>query len=134
MATEQVQVDWIEDELFLGRDHHGAPLVMGQPMGISAADLLPLSLAGCTVWDVVAILRKQRQVVTGVRVTAESDREDEAPWRFRRIRLCYHITGHSINPDRVQRAIELSEQKYCAVYATLRGAVEIESTFEIIEG
>jgi len=127
-------VDWIGDEAFLGRDHRGFPVVMGRPVGVSAAAMLPLSLAGCTVWDVVSILRKQRQEISTVQVIAESDREDEAPWRFRRIRLCYRITGRNIDPKRVRRAIELSEEKYCAVYATLRDAVEIESDFEIIEG
>ena len=134
MLIETVRADWIEDQEFLLRDHFGFPVMMAHPMGVSGADLLPMSLIGCSVWDVVAILRKQRQQVTKLEVTAESERDEEPPWRFRRIHILYKITGHGLNPERVQRAIDLAEGKYCGVYATLREAVEITNRFEIIEG
>jgi putative redox protein len=107
---------------------------MTQPMGVSGADLLPMSLIGCSAWDVIAILKKQRQQVRGLEVTAESVRDDEPPWRFRQIRILYKITGRDLDPQRIQRAIDISEQKYCSVYATLRDVVEITSRFEIVEG
>jgi putative redox protein len=133
MPTEIVRADWIEEQVFLLRDHFGYPVVMTQPMGVSGADLLPMSLIGCSAWDVVSILRKQRQQVTHLEVTAESERDDEPPWRFRKMRILYKISGSGLDPERVQRAIDLAEQKYCGVYATLRDAVEITSQFEIIE-
>ena len=133
MLIETVRADWVEEQEFLLRDHFGFPVVMAHPMGVSGADLLPMSLIGCSVWDVVAILRKQRQQVIKLEVTAESERDDEPPWRFRKIRILYTITGRSLNPERVRRAIDLAEEKYCGVYATLRDAVEITSQFEIIE-
>ncbi len=134
MPIETVRADWVEEQVFLLRDHFGYPVVMTHPMGVSGADLLPMSLIGCSAWDVVAILRKQRQNVTHLEVTAESERDDDPPWRFRKIRILYRITGSGLEPERVQRAIDLAEQKYCGVYATLREAVEISSQFEIIEG
>jgi putative redox protein len=133
MPTETVHADWIDDQRFLLRDRFDFPIVMAQPNGVSGSDLLPLSLIGCAAWDVIAILRKQRQQVTGLQVAAESEREDEPPWRFQRIRITYRISGRRLDPKRVQRAIELTEQKYCSIFATLRQAVDILSEFEILE-
>jgi putative redox protein len=133
MPIETVRADWIEGQVFLLRDRAGFPVVMTQPMGVNGADLLPLSLIGCTAWDVIAILKKQRQPVTRLEVTAESLRDEDPPWRFRKINILYKLTGEGLSPERVQRAIELSETKYCSIYATLRDVVEITSTFEIVE-
>ena len=124
MPSETVRVDWIEDQLFLLRDRGGFPIVMTQPNGVNGADLLPLSLIGCAVWDVVLILRKQRQRISGVAVSATSERDDDPPWKFKHIRITYTLSGRTLNAELVRRAIELSEQKYCAIYATLRDVVE----------
>jgi putative redox protein len=133
MPTETVRVDWIADQMFLLRDRSGFPIVMTQPNGVNGADLLPLSLIGCAVWDVVLILRKQRQQITGVTVGATSERDDDPPWQFKRIRIVYTLTGRSLNAEHVRRAIELSEEKYCAIYATLRAVVELTSEFVLVE-
>jgi putative redox protein len=133
MPTEIVTADWVCDQVFLLRDHAGFPIVMAQPKGVLGADLLPLSLAGCAIWDVVDILRKQRQPVTRCEVHAESERDEEPPWRFRKIGLVYRIWGPHVDPTAVERAIRLTEDKYCSIYATLRSAVEITSRHEILE-
>jgi putative redox protein len=133
MPIEKVRADWVEGQVFLLRDRGGFPVVMTQPMGVNGADLLPMSLIGCTSWDVIAILKKQRQQVTGLEVSAESERDDEPPWRFRKIRVLYKVSGRGLDPAKVRRAIELSETQYCSIYATLREVVEIRSEFEIVE-
>jgi len=61
MEREIVRVEWIRDKVFLLKDRHDFPLIMTQPQGVNGADLLPLSLAGCSAWDVVDIMQKQRQ-------------------------------------------------------------------------
>lgn len=133
MPTETVRVDWIEDQVFLLRDRGGFPIVMTQPNGVNGADLLPLSLIGCAVWDVVLILHKQRQQITGVAVSAISERDDDPPWKFKRIRIVYMLTGRNLNVEHVRRAITLSEEKYCAIYATLRDVVELTSEFVLVD-
>jgi len=133
MAVETVQAQWIEERIFLLKDHFGFPVVMTQPMGVNGADLLPLSLIGCAAWDVMDILAKQRQQVTALTVSAESEREDAAPWRFTKITLHYKISGKDIDPEAVQRAVNLSEGKYCSIYATLRTALELVSTVELLQ-
>jgi len=132
MAVETVRAQWVEEKVFLLRDHLDFPVVMTQPAGVLGADLLPMSLAGCAAWDVMDILVKQRQQVTALEVSAVSEREDEAPWRFKKITLRYKITGQKINPEAVRRAVALSEGKYCSIYATLRGALELVSEVEIV--
>jgi putative redox protein len=134
MSTVTVRAEWVRDQVFLLRDRHDFPIVMTQPQGVTGADLLPLSLIGCAAWDIVAILQKQRQQLTGLHVTAESEQDPEPPWRFRRIHIVYRLTGHDLNAAQVRRAIELSETRYCSIYATLRAVVEITSDFEIVAG
>jgi putative redox protein len=131
MANETVRIDWIRDQLFLMRDRFDFPIVMTQPSGVNAADLLPLSIIGCSIWDIVAILQKQRRQLSDVQVIAESVREEEPPWRFRKIHIRYLFTGRDLQEADVQRAIELTENKYCSTYATLRQAVELTSEYEI---
>jgi putative redox protein len=131
MATETVRIDWIRDQLFLMRDRFNFPIVMTQPSGVNAADLLPLSIIGCSIWDILAILQKQRQQLSDVQVIAESVREEEPPWRFRKIHIRYLFIGRDLQAANVQRAIELTENKYCSTYATLRQAVELTSEYEI---
>jgi putative redox protein len=133
MVVETVSLDWIRERQFLLRDRNGFPTFMDQPMGVNAADLLPLSLIGCTAYDVVAILQKQRQDAVDLTVTAESTRDPDPPWRFRKIHIHYKVSGRGLDAEKVKRAIELAEKKYCGVYATLKDAVEITDDFEIIE-
>jgi putative redox protein len=132
MPTETVRVDWIRDRVFLLRDHLGFPIVMTQPQGVKGSDLLPLSVIGCAVWDVAAILHKQRQQVTGIEVTAESTQDEDPPWRFRKIVIRYQVRGRGLDEEAVQRAITLSEEKYCSTFATLREALEISSEYQIV--
>jgi putative redox protein len=106
---------------------------MSQPMGVNGADLLPLSLIGCTAWDVISILQKQRQQVSHFAAMAESVREDDPPWRFLKIHIHYQFSGKGLNPELIRKAIDLTENKYCSIYATLRQAVELVSDFEIVE-
>lgn len=131
MATETVHIEWVRDQLFLMRDRFDFPVVMTQPSGVNAADLLPLSVIGCSIWDIVAILQKQHQQLTDVKVTAESLREEQPPWRFRKIHIRYIFTGRGLSERFIQRAIELTESKYCSTYATLRAVVELTSEYEI---
>lgn len=130
---ETVEVDWIGDQQFLLKDHLDFPILMTQPDGVNGADLLPLSLIGCAAWDIIAILKKQRQSVTHFQVTAKSERDADPPWRFRRISIQYHFTGKNLNPDRIRRAIDLTQTRYCSIFVTLREVVEIVSDFDIVE-
>ena len=133
MPTEKVSVEWLGEREFRLQDRDGYAIRMARPDGVNGADLLPLSLIGCAAWDVLAILVKQRQEVRSFSVEASSQRDDEAPWRFRRILITYRIAGRKLQEPSIRRAFALTEAKYCSVFATLKDAVELTSAFELTE-
>jgi putative redox protein len=96
-------------------------------------EMMLTSLAGCSGVDVVGILRKQRQEVTGIDVRVTGVQEPDPPWTWEEIRLEYVVTGRGISAAAVERAIHLSETKFCSVGATLGGRATISSTFRIVE-
>jgi putative redox protein len=132
-VSEQ-QVIWAgEDFRFEGRDANGHTVEIDAEVtgsGAKPADLLPISLAACTAWDVVNILRKQRQDLRGLQVDIRSEQEPHAPWAFKKIHMAFIITG-AVDPAKALRAIELSEEKYCAVAATIRATVTITHSLEL---
>jgi putative redox protein len=99
--------------------------------GFSPMELLLVSLAGCTGMDVIDILRKKRQEVSGLEVQATGTRADDHPRKYTSIHIHFVVTGRQVDPEAVRRSIELSETKYCAVAATLSGAAQITTDFEI---
>lgn len=95
--------------------------------------LVLLGLAGCTAMDVISILRKKRQHVTGFEVQAHAERAEEHPKVFTDVTIRYIVEGINIDPAAVMRAIELSETKYCPAQAMLVQAVPIKHEYEIVE-
>ena len=100
----------------------------------SPMELLMLALGSCTGVDVVSILKKKRQNVTEYRVEVRGQRREDHPRSYKRLEVHHILTGRNISEQSVAMAIELSEQKYCSVAATLRPTAEIVSSFEVIEG
>jgi putative redox protein len=133
MAAKTVSLDWNPENQFILSDKDDYKIVMKKPKGVSASDLLPMALIGCSSHDVVEILNKQRQDLKALKVTAESVQDDDPPWRFRKIHIHFQVIGKGIDPQKVRKAIEISEEKYCSVYVTLRDAIEITHDFEIVE-
>ena len=107
--------------------------VGGQEDGFRPIELMLVSLAGCTAMDVISILQKKGQAVTEFRVQAEGERAATHPRVFTRMHLRYILTGKGLDPAAVQRAVELSETKYCPAQAMLRCAAPITSSVEIHE-
>jgi putative redox protein len=96
-------------------------------------ELLLVALGGCTGADVVGILEKKRQRITGYEVEVKAERRAEHPRIYTRIEVTHHIRGHNIDPSAVRHAIELSETKYCSVSAMLGGAAKITMRHEITD-
>ena len=99
--------------------------------GPKPIELALLALGGCTAFDVIGILRKKRQVVTGYEVEVRAEQCEEPPNYFTRVEIKHRLHG-SIDPGAVERAIELSETKYCSVGAMIAKTAKIDSTFEIV--
>jgi putative redox protein len=109
------------------------PDVGGAGKGVRPVELLLLGLAGCTGMDVISILRKMRQDVTGYRVRAHGVRQTEHPRVFTRIVVEHVVRGRELDPERVQRAVELSARRYCPVSAMLERAVALEERYRVID-
>jgi len=99
--------------------------------GPKPIELALLALGGCTAFDVIGILRKKRQVVTGYEVEVRAEQREEPPNYFTRVEIKHRLHG-TIEPEAVKRAIELSETKYCSVGAMIAKTAKINSAFEIV--
>lgn len=109
------------------------PDVGGHDTGPRPFELVAAGLAGCTGMDVISILRKMQQKVTGLKVEVNGEQAAEHPKKFTKIHVKYIVTGYNLVEDRVARAIGLSETKYCPAMASLRPGTPIESSYEILE-
>jgi putative redox protein len=106
----------------------------GKNKGPSPLETLLCALAACTGMDVISILRKKRQTVTSYRIEVEGERDPEGTWPrpFKRIRVRHILEGPDLDEAAVQRAVELSDEKYCSVSATLRSRPEIETEWRVL--
>ena len=109
------------------------PEVGGRNTGPRPFELLAAAAAGCTAMDVISILRTMRQKPTGLKVHVSGERETEHPKKFLNIHVEYTVTGYGLAEERVARAIELSETKYCPAMASLRPGTPITSSFTVLE-
>lgn len=135
-STEGATAVWKEGLVFEADTEAGFTVRMDSEAsgtGFSPMALVLAGLAGCTGMDVIDILRKKRQAVTGLEVRVKGARAGEHPRKYTDIHIMYVVTGHEVEAEAVRRSIELSETKYCAVAATLRGGAQITTEFEIHE-
>ncbi len=109
------------------------PKAGGENEGFRPTELLLVGLAGCTAMDVISILSKKRQQVSAFEVKAHGERAETDPKRFTSFLVEYVVTGKAVDPAAVERAVELSERKYCSVMATLRAAGPVERKITIRE-
>ena len=101
--------------------------------GFSPMEMLLVGLAGCTGISVLSILRKKRQQVTGYELRVHGKRADQHPKVFVEISVEHIVTGQGVQPLAVERAIELSETRYCGVEAMLSKTARITHTYRIVE-
>ena len=107
--------------------------VGGDNTGPRPMELILIGLCGCTAMDVISILRKKRQSVSKMEVKAHADRADTHPKVFTDIMLEYFITGRKVDPKAVERAIQLSADRYCPAQAMLGQVVNMSTNYVIIE-
>jgi len=119
---------------FVAQSGTGHALVIDDAEGHSGPkpiELALLALGGCTAFDVIGILRKKRQEVSGYEIELRADQNPEPPTYFTRVEIRHKLRGQ-IDPTAVRVAIHLSETKYCAVGAMVSKTARIETTFEIL--
>ncbi len=95
--------------------------------------LLLLALAGCTAMDVISILRKKRQQVSGLNVVVQGSRAEQHPKVYTQINVLYRVRGNNVDPQAVERSIELSKTRYCPVIGMLGKVAEVTTRYEVEE-
>lgn len=140
MATKKAFVKQLQGITFVGKTDTNHWITMDGPenfggsnSGIRPKELLLIALAGCTGSDVVTILAKKRVKYDGFEINITAEQQDEHPQVYTKINLEYVFYGKNILTKDVERAIELSQTKYCSVTAMLQKAVEIEHSLRIVE-
>ncbi len=136
----KTRVKWIEDVCFMGETDSGHAVVMdgapdigGRNLGPRPMEMLLLGAGGCTSVDVIMILKKSRQDVTGCEVVLEADRANDHPKVFTKINMHFIVRGRNLKAETVERAIKLSAEKYCSATIMLAKTAEVTHDFEIIE-
>ena len=130
-------IQFAGDDVFVGVSPSGHAQVVEtnsqRSIAATPMELLLLALGSCTGVDVISILKKKRQRVTDYRIEVSGDRREDHPRAYEKMFVKHIVRGRGVSPEAVAQAIELSDTKYCSVAATLRGAAEIVTTYEIIE-
>lgn len=140
MATKKAFVKQVQGITFVGKTDSNHWITMDGPedfggsnAGIRPKELILISLAGCTGSDVASILQKKRIKLDGFEMNIIADVADEHPQVFTKINLEYVFYGKNLPVKEIERAIELSQTKYCSVTAMLQKAMPIEHTYRIVE-
>jgi putative redox protein len=131
----EVEAEWRGGGTFIGRNAMGGTVQMGQlneKPGVSPMELILVGLAGCTGVDIADILKKKRQPLNALKVKVRGKKALDFPKIYKEIEITYLIWGEGIDPKAVERAIQLSEEKYCSVSAMLRSVADIRSTYQIL--
>ena len=133
MGTATVQ--WIGGKKFVGTDSTRHSVVLStadEGVGVKPSELLLIAVASCSAVDVVEILNKKRMPLTQLNISVSGEQDADPPWTYRKIHMCFAVQGRNLTEKAVEQAIQLSEEKYCSVAATLRATAEITTEFEIM--
>jgi len=138
--VDTVQVKWNGKRRFVGWDEAGHGIVMdstsahqGDGSGARPIELVLYALAGCTGMDVISIMEKKRQKVTGFELIVQGTQREEPPKVYTDISVQYVLTGIGLEAAAVERSIQLSEEKYCSVRGMLGPDVRITTSYCIVE-
>ncbi len=140
MAEKKAYLKQVKGITFVGKTDSNHWITLDGPenfggsnAGIRPKELLLLALAGCTASDVVTILEKKKVNLEGFEINIKADMQEEHPQVYTIINLEYVFYGNSIPKEAVERAIELSQTKYCSVTAMLQKAIDISHSYRIVE-
>ncbi|MGB9521237.1 MAG: OsmC family protein [Anaerolineales bacterium] len=133
----QIAMKWVESHLMVGIDSRGNSIVIGSTnqnpngAGVKPNELLLMSAASCSMYDVIEILTKQREPFRDIQVICSGDQMKDPPYSYTNLHLHYMVFGE-VSEEKVVKAIELSQQKYCSVTTTLKGAIPVTYDYEVI--
>ncbi len=135
--TKHVKLEWLRSRMFIGTDHLGNSTAIGylreddpEGQGINPSDMLLLAAASCSAYDVVQILEKGKEPLEDLKVDVSAEQSQEPPYQYISLHFSYRVSG-DVDPAKVERAMKLSEEKYCSVLATLKPGLTFTSDFTV---
>ncbi len=136
----KARVKWLDNMSFVGESGSGHSVVMdgaadsgGRNLAARPMEMVLIGMGGCTAFDVVMILKKARQPILDCIVELEAERSDEIPKVFTKIHAHYIVKGKGLSEKQVEKAVNLTAEKYCSVSIMLAATAEVTHDFEIIE-
>jgi len=136
----KARIKWVQDATFVGESGSGHAVVMdgppehgGRDLGVRPMEMMLLGMGGCTAFDVVHILKKSRQPVTDCVAELEAERAESEPKVFTRIHVHFVVAGKGLSDKHVERAVNLSADKYCSASIMLGKVADITHDYEIVE-
>jgi putative redox protein len=136
----KARIKWVQDVMFVGESGSGHSVVMdgapdagGRNLGVRPMEMLLLGLGGCSAFDVVLILKRGREPVTDCVVELDGERATTDPKVFTKITMNYIVSGNGLDPKKVERAVQLSAEKYCSATAIMAKTAQIEHTITIVD-
>lgn len=136
-SNYKTTIHYAGDEFFIGTSPSGHAITIDTKGDRHAAptpvELLLIAVGSCTAVDVVSILEKKRQIITGYKIELTAERRTEHPRAVTKINIHHIVYGRDVSEQAVEQAIKLSDEKYCSVAATVRPTAEITTSFEIVE-
>lgn len=136
----KARIKWVEDRIFIGESGSGHSIVLGRGGGAdggsiaaSPMELVLIGLGGCSAFDVIHILEKGREPVEDCVVELEAERAETEPRVFTRIRMRYIVTGRGLNRAKVERAVQLSADKYCSASAMIGKTAAMIHEVEVVD-
>lgn len=126
-------VTWDKELIFKGRTQRGEEIDFDAHLqwGCSPTESLLLSVAGCMAIDCISFLQKMKAVITKFKLDITGERNPTPPQYYMKMEMLIHIAGENITPKKMDRAISLSQDKYCSVYHSLRKDLEVKATYNI---
>jgi len=135
MSTSTTTVHWLSGKRFVGIDSTNHSVVLSskdEGVGVKPSDMLLIALASCTAVDVVEILAKKRMPLDSMEIITTGEQDADPPWTFRKMHMKFRLSGAGLTEKAVEQALQLAEEKYCSVAATVRATAEITTEFEIM--
>lgn len=136
----KARIKWVEDRTFVGESGSGHKVVLGTAFGPegrtpgpSPMEFVLIGMGGCATFDVVHILEKGREAIEDVAVELEAERAQEDPKVFTRVHMHFAVKGRGLSPKKVERAINLSIEKYCSASAMISKTATITHDFEVLD-
>ena len=140
VAFMKARIKWVGDRTFIGESGSGHKIMLGTAFGPegrspgpSPMELVLIGMGGCSGYDVVHILEKGREAIEDVAVELEAERAQQEPKVFTRIHMHFVVKGRGLAPEKVERAIALSVEKYCSASAMIAKTATITHDFEVVD-